>query len=126
MGFSLMGAGALYGCVPLIEKDIDARARAELGVAAVPEGWASFEIDGQRLIISGTAPDVAAQKDAVARLESLWGVAEVLNLTVVRNERPSGLDLGSRVQTRKTPAKVNPGHPDAWVGGTPDVRGGRT
>jgi hypothetical protein len=119
MGFALVGAGALYFCVPAIENDLHQRAADALGVAAAPSGWAVIDVEGQRVLISGVAPDVAARRLAHARLQALWGVTEVIDLTTFEKPSPAkGEALDSaRIQLR-SPVQ---GQPHRFVHGTSDA-----
>lgn len=77
IGFSLLGATALYSCVPQIQADLSARALEIAGAEAAPTGWASIQIDGQRLILTGAPPDAARARTLIHRLAGIDGVIEV-------------------------------------------------
>ena len=77
IGFSLLGATALYSCVPHIREDISARALDAAGDDAAPSGWASIQVDGQRLVVTGTPPDAQRADVLVRKLARIDGVIEV-------------------------------------------------
>ena len=77
IGFSLLGATALYSCVPYIEKDLLERATAAAGADAAPVGWAHLRVDGQDLVLSGVAPTAAHRASLLERLEDIEGVTSV-------------------------------------------------
>ena len=77
IGFSLLGATALYSCVPHIREDISAKVFAAAGAEAAPSGWASIHIDGQRLVLTGTPPDAKRASQLARKLARIDGVIEV-------------------------------------------------
>jgi len=77
IGFSLLGASALYSCVPHIREDISAKALDAAGDDAAPSGWATIQVDGQRLVVTGTPPDAERADVLVRRLARIDGVIEV-------------------------------------------------
>ncbi len=77
IGFSLLGATALYSCVPHIREDISAKALAAAGTEAAPSGWASIQVDGQRLVLTGTPPNASRASLLVQKLSAVDGVIEV-------------------------------------------------
>lgn len=77
IGFSLLGATALYSCVPHIREDISVKALAAAGDDAAPSGWATIQVDGQRLVVTGTPPDAQRADVLVRRLAKIDGVIEV-------------------------------------------------
>jgi outer membrane protein OmpA-like peptidoglycan-associated protein len=87
IGFSLLGATALFSCVPHIQEDISAKALAAAGAEAAPSGWASIQVDGQRLVLSGTPPDAARARLLVRKLARIDGVVEVDD----QLSRPTGI-----------------------------------
>lgn len=77
IGFSLLGATALYSCVPHIREDISAKVLAAAGAEAAPSGWALIQVDGQRIVLTGTPPDAQRASQLARKLEGIDGVIEV-------------------------------------------------
>jgi len=113
IGFSLLGATALYSCVPNIEEELSAGAYAVAGAEAAPAGWASIQVDGQRLVLTGAPPDTRRAEVLVSKLAAIDGVIEVddqLSKPVEISPRATNLD-------NETPAvEAAKEQPDAAAG----------
>ncbi len=98
IGFSLLGATALYSCVPHIREDISAKVLAAAGAEAAPSGWALIQVDGQRIVLTGTPPDAQRASQLARKLEGIDGVIEVdnqlTNLSLIKNP-DANLDIDS-------------------------------
>ncbi len=70
VSFGLLGAVALFSCVPHIEEDIATRAGEAVGFPP----WLEIDVDGQELVLRGEAPGVEAREDVLERLQGLDGV----------------------------------------------------
>ncbi|MEZ5597507.1 MAG: OmpA family protein [Pseudomonadales bacterium] len=81
MCFSLIGASALYSCVPHIEEDLYHRSVQSLGDTAAPTGWAGIVVDGQEIVLSGVAPDMASRDRVVGLLASVQTGVTVNDIT---------------------------------------------
>ena len=72
-----------------VQRKIETRAAAALGDDAK---WAQITVDGQKVIISGAAPSIAARDEIIARLEHADGLGGILIGGVTAID-PSGLTV---------------------------------
>lgn len=89
----LTGAGTLLFClffvcvfseVSAIENEVGTQVAS--AVDSDDLYWSGVEVSGQDVVLTGSAPDVPAKRDAVARAHAVWGVASVDNQIKVIGE----------------------------------------
>ncbi|MCP5180111.1 MAG: OmpA family protein [Pseudomonadales bacterium] len=103
MCFSLIGASALYSCVPHIEEDLYHRSVQSLGDTAAPTGWAGIVVDGQEIVLSGVAPDMASRDRVIDLLASLTGVTVVNDITTLGGISPEAVAAAQVPETAASP-----------------------
>lgn len=62
-----------------IEKDLTKRSLEDLEAAG--QAWASVDMSGQDAVLTGTAPDADAVKNAIEVVSDVWGVRAVTDGT---------------------------------------------
>ena len=79
VGFFLLALLAVFLAGGWIENDLAERGQDEL--EAVGQSWATVELNGRDAVLSGTAPDADAAKQAVDVVASVWGMRAVEDQT---------------------------------------------
>lgn len=95
MSFALVSALGLYSCVPHIEEDLATQSVKVLGDLAAPRGWATVDVDGQHLVLTGEAPDAGSRDRLIESLADIPGVADVRNQTVLKAQVSAAGQLDS-------------------------------
>jgi len=79
VGFVLLALLTIVLAGGWIEDDLAERSRAELEAAG--QSWATVEMSGRDAVLSGTAADADAAKQAMDAIASVWGVRDVQDET---------------------------------------------
>lgn len=75
LGFALLALLTVALAGGWIEDDLAERSRDEL--EAVGQSWAVVEMSGRDAVVSGTASDTDAAKQAMDAVATIWGVRTV-------------------------------------------------
>ena len=79
VGFVLLALLTIVLAGGWIEDDLAERSRDEL--EAVGQSWAAVDMNGRDAVLSGTAADADATKQAVDAVANVWGVRTVQDET---------------------------------------------
>jgi len=81
--------------------EAELRDAAQAAQAAGGHDWASLEVDGQAVRLSGTPPGAAARDDLLRRVRTSAGAGGVLfgGITVVQTEQ---MEIGERAPQQRT------------------------